>query len=72
MGVGLVARAAQIEPDHAVGIEDPEDVIALGREVDPPVRRRGGGEEDGLAGDEGDMILGEMIGEVRHAPLFPF
>ena len=68
--MGLVAGAAEIEIGDPVGAEDAEGVIALGRQIDPPVGRRGGDKEHRLFCDEGYMIIVQRIKKFRHVSPF--
>jgi len=71
MRIGLIARARHIQIGDPFIPKHPETVHALGAEVDPRVRRRGGDEEERLARNEGAVIIGQGVEEFGHFPLPP-
>jgi len=69
MRLRLIARSAEIEISDPIGREHAQHVIPFGRQVDPPPGGRGRDEEQGLARDEGDVVIGEGGEEFGHTRL---
>ena len=66
VGMGLDARATDVQVGHRAPIENAEGlVVALGRDVHRALRRQGGG------GDEGDQLVIQLIVDLGHGRSAP-